>query len=57
MRGEVLHPGTYGIKEGERLSSILARAGGLRGDARPYNGAVFERLQVRDLQKKKIVPN
>lgn len=51
VRGEVLHPGTYGIKEGERLSSILARAGGLRGDAYPY-GAVFERLQVRDLEEK-----
>jgi protein involved in polysaccharide export with SLBB domain len=50
MRGEVLHPGTYGIKEGERLSSILARAGGLRGDAYPY-GAVFERAQVRALEE------
>jgi protein involved in polysaccharide export with SLBB domain len=46
VTGEVLHPGTYGIEEGERLSSILERAGGLRGDAYPY-GAIFERLQVR----------
>ena len=32
MQGEVVHPGDYGIREGERLSSILARAGGLRSD-------------------------
>lgn len=51
VKGEVVHPGTYGIKEGERLSSILHRAGGLRGDAYPY-GAVFERAQVRDLEEK-----
>jgi protein involved in polysaccharide export with SLBB domain len=51
VKGEVVHPGTYGIKEGERLSSILQRAGGLRGDAYPY-GAVFERTQVRDIEEK-----
>jgi len=28
VRGEVAHPGTYGIRPGERLSSVLARAGG-----------------------------
>jgi protein involved in polysaccharide export with SLBB domain len=51
VKGEVVHPGTYGIKEGERLSSILQRAGGLRGDAYPY-GAVFERTQVLDIEEK-----
>ena len=51
VQGEVLHPGTYGIQEGERLSSILARAGGLRTDAYPY-GAVFQRVQIRDLEEK-----
>jgi protein involved in polysaccharide export with SLBB domain len=51
VKGEVLHPGTYGITEGERLSSILERAGGLRSDAYLY-GAVFERVQVRDLEEK-----
>jgi protein involved in polysaccharide export with SLBB domain len=44
--GEVMHPGVYGIEQGERLSSILERAGGLRQDGYPY-GAVFERVQVR----------
>lgn len=51
VKGEVLHPGTYGIKEGDKLSSILERAGGLRSDAYPY-GAIFERTQVRDLEEK-----
>jgi protein involved in polysaccharide export with SLBB domain len=48
VSGEVVHPGTYGIQEGERLSSIIQRAGGFRADAYPY-GAVFERQQIRDL--------
>ncbi|MBZ5682400.1 MAG: SLBB domain-containing protein [Acidobacteriia bacterium] len=51
VKGEVLHPGTYGIQEGERLSSILARAGGFRSDAYPY-GAVFAREQVRQMEAK-----
>jgi protein involved in polysaccharide export with SLBB domain len=51
LTGEVAHPGTYGIEDGERLSSIIARAGGLRGDAYPY-GAIFERLQVREVAER-----
>jgi protein involved in polysaccharide export with SLBB domain len=51
VKGEVVHPGVYGIQDGERLSSILARAGGLRSSAYPY-GAVFERRQVRELEEK-----
>jgi polysaccharide biosynthesis/export protein len=51
VTGEVMHPGTYGIQEGERLSSIIERAGGLRKDAYPY-GAVFQRDQVRELEEK-----
>ncbi|MGA8153335.1 MAG: SLBB domain-containing protein [Terriglobales bacterium] len=51
VTGEVIHPGTYGIQEGERLSSIIQRAGGFGADAYPY-GAVFEREQIRDLQEK-----
>jgi polysaccharide biosynthesis/export protein len=49
--GEVVHPGTYGIQEGERLSNVLARAGGFRTDSYPY-GAIFERAQVRELEEK-----
>ena len=50
VKGEVTHPGTYGIQEGERLSSILQRAGGFRADAYPY-GVIFERKQVRQLEE------
>jgi protein involved in polysaccharide export with SLBB domain len=51
VSGEVLHPGTYGIQEGERLSSVIARAGGFRSDAYPY-GSVFERQQIKELEVK-----
>lgn len=51
VKGEVAHPGGYGIQAGERLSSILARAGGFLDNAYPY-GAVFERAQVRELEEK-----
>jgi protein involved in polysaccharide export with SLBB domain len=49
VNGEVQHPGTYGIRPGERLSSVLQRAGGFQSDAYVY-GAVLERVQVRDLE-------
>jgi protein involved in polysaccharide export with SLBB domain len=51
VRGEVQHPGGYGIREGERLSSILLRAGGLRASAYPY-GAILEREQVRQIEER-----
>jgi len=50
LRGEVAKPGTYGIKPGERLSSLLHRAGGLLPTASP-RAAVFERVEVRELQQ------
>jgi protein involved in polysaccharide export with SLBB domain len=51
LRGEVRKPGTYGIRPGERLSSLLKRAGGLLPTAYP-RAAVFERDDVRELQQK-----
>lgn len=51
VQGEVRHPGTYGIRPGERLSSILERAGGFESDAYPY-GAILERRELRDLERK-----
>jgi protein involved in polysaccharide export with SLBB domain len=51
LKGELAHPGTYGIKPGERLSSILARAGGFNSEAYPY-GAVLMRREVRELEMK-----
>jgi polysaccharide biosynthesis/export protein len=49
VKGEVKHPGTYGVRPGERLSSILQRAGSFQPEAYPY-GAVLERAQVRELE-------
>jgi protein involved in polysaccharide export with SLBB domain len=51
IRGQVRFPGTYGFQEGERLSSVLRRAGGFRETAYPA-GAVLAREQVRALQEK-----
>jgi protein involved in polysaccharide export with SLBB domain len=51
VTGEVLHPGRYGIQQGERLSSIMKRAGGFSADAYPY-GAILERAQVREFSAK-----
>lgn len=51
IKGEIEHPGVYGIQEGERLSSVLRRAGGFRSDAYVY-GAALERIEVRELSEK-----
>jgi protein involved in polysaccharide export with SLBB domain len=48
ISGEVAYPGTYGIEAGERLSSVLKRAGGFRDTAYPP-GAVLDRVEVRQL--------
>ena len=42
ITGEVRYPGTFDIRRGERLSSVLERAGGLTEQAYPL-GAVFTR--------------
>lgn len=49
LKGQVMHPGTYGIRPGERLSSVVERAGGFQKDAYPY-GAILERTEVRELE-------
>lgn len=49
VRGEVRHAGGYGIQPGEKLSSVLERAGGFMPDAYPY-GAVLVRPEVRELE-------
>jgi protein involved in polysaccharide export with SLBB domain len=51
VQGEVEHPGTYGIRPGESLSSVLQKAGGFTPQAYPY-GLVLTRRQVRDLEMK-----
>ena len=49
LRGEVQHPGTYGISPGESLSSVLEKAGGFTSQAYAY-GIVLTRREVRDLE-------
>ncbi len=51
LRGEVEHPGSYGIRPGERLSSVLERSGGFGPEAYPF-GAVLMRKDVREVEKK-----
>lgn len=46
LMGEFLRPGVYDIRRGERLSEVIARAGGLTPQAYPY-GAVFTREAAR----------
>jgi protein involved in polysaccharide export with SLBB domain len=51
IEGEVAHPGSYGFKQGERLSDLLTRAGGFRPAAYP-EGAVLTRPEVAALEEK-----
>ena len=51
IRGEVVHPGSYGLRPGERLSSVLTRAGGFGPAAYPY-GAILMRSEVQKLEQR-----
>jgi len=51
--GEVRFPGRYFIKKGEKLSSLIERAGGYT-DKAYLRGAVFTRERVKELQKKTL---
>ncbi|KAB7892648.1 polysaccharide biosynthesis/export family protein [Poseidonibacter ostreae] len=53
LKGEVKYPGKYSIAEGEKLSSVLARAGGFTKYAF-VEGSVFTRDEVRKLQIKRL---
>ena len=48
LSGEVRFPGVYGITPGERLSSVIRRAGGFLPISYPQ-AAVLQRAQVREL--------
>lgn len=53
LKGEVRYPGRYNITEGEKLSSVIARAGGFTNHAF-VEGAVFAREEVKQLQIQRI---
>jgi len=58
LAGEVRFPGKYPIHEGETLSSVLQRAGGVTDLAFPY-GAVFirEELKKRESEQMQLLAN
>jgi protein involved in polysaccharide export with SLBB domain len=51
LKGEVKFPGEYTISSGEKLSSVIQRAGGFTEDAF-IEGAVFTRESIRERQIK-----
>jgi polysaccharide export outer membrane protein len=53
VTGEVRFPGAYTIAKGEKLSSLLERAGGFT-DKAYLRGAVFTRESVKEVQQKRI---
>jgi protein involved in polysaccharide export with SLBB domain len=53
VRGEVVFPGTYPVRRGETLSSVLNRAGGLTERAFP-EGSVFTRVELRQREREQL---
>jgi protein involved in polysaccharide export with SLBB domain len=53
LKGEVKYPGVYSITKGERLDSVLARAGGY-SDKAYLKGAKFTRKSVQEDQQKRM---
>ena len=52
--GEFRFPGTYTVRRGEKLSSLIERAGGFTEKAYP-RGALFTRESVRELQQRRLM--
>ena len=53
LKGEVRFPGMYSLARSEKLSSVIARAGGYT-DKAYLRGAKFTRRSVRDMQQKRM---
>jgi len=53
LSGEFVQPGVYTIRKGEKLSSLIARAGGLTDQSYPY-GAIFTRDSVKQIQRQEM---
>ena len=53
IAGEIRRPGSYTIIKGERLSSLIRRAGGFTADAYP-KAAVFTRDTIRQAEKEEL---
>ncbi|NPA55716.1 MAG: hypothetical protein GXO40_05050, partial [Epsilonproteobacteria bacterium] len=53
IKGEVKYPGIYTIKTGEKLASVIKRAGGFTKSAYLY-ATVFTRESVRKMQERQL---
>ncbi|MBT6033624.1 MAG: hypothetical protein HOH19_13690, partial [Kordiimonadaceae bacterium] len=53
LSGEFVQPGVYTIRKGEKLSSLIKRAGGVTEQAYPY-GAIFTRDRVKEIQSQEM---
>ena len=53
LSGEVVFPGTYPIRQGETLASVLERAGGLTPFAFP-EGTIFLREELRQREREQL---
>ncbi|MCZ8132985.1 MAG: SLBB domain-containing protein [Steroidobacteraceae bacterium] len=53
LKGEVRFPGSYPIVRGERLSSVVARAGGFT-DMAFVEGSVFTRVELRERERRQL---
>lgn len=53
LKGEVKFPGIYSVSKGEKLSSVISRAGGY-SDKAYLQGAKFTRRSVRENQQKRM---
>lgn len=53
LKGEVRFPGVYSLARGEKLSSVITRAGGYTEKAY-LRGAKFTRRSVREMQQKRL---
>ncbi|MBC8413283.1 MAG: SLBB domain-containing protein [Nitrospira sp.] len=53
IEGEVKFPGTYTITKGDKLSSLIERAGGYTEKAY-LRGAVFKREKAKEMQQKSL---
>jgi len=53
LLGEVKFPGTYQLKRGEKLSDVVARAGGFTNYA-DLKAAVFSRASIKENEKRQV---
>lgn len=53
LEGEFVFPGEYTFSEGERLYSVIERAGGMTAEAYPF-GAVFQRESIKEIQRLRL---